>query len=64
MLIDTHCHLDEDAFSGDIERCLDRCREAGVMRVITIGTTHPAAIASEMSRNTIVDRFTYLTVTS
>jgi len=39
MLIDTHCHLDEDAFSGDIERCLDRCREAGVMRVITIGTT-------------------------
>jgi TatD DNase family protein len=39
MLIDTHCHLDEDAFSGDVEKCLDRCREAGVFRVITIGTT-------------------------
>lgn len=39
MLIDTHCHLDEDAFSGDIDHCLARCREAGVMRLITIGTT-------------------------
>jgi TatD DNase family protein len=39
MLIDTHAHLDEDAFSGDIERCLVRAQEAGVMRVITIGTT-------------------------
>ena len=39
MLIDTHCHLDEDAFSGDRGQCLERARDAGVMRVITIGTT-------------------------
>jgi len=39
MLIDTHAHLDENAFSGDLEHCLTRCRESGVMRVITIGTT-------------------------
>ncbi|QDT55432.1 putative deoxyribonuclease YcfH [Caulifigura coniformis] len=39
MLIDTHAHLDEDAFSGDMHHCLDRARDAGVGRIITIGTT-------------------------
>ena len=39
MLIDTHCHLDEDAFSGDLGHCFQRCRDAGVLRLITIGTT-------------------------
>ena len=39
MLIDTHAHLDEDAFSGDLHHCLDRAREAGVTRIISIGTT-------------------------
>ncbi len=39
MLIDTHAHLDEDAFSGDLGHCLERARDAGVLRIITIGTT-------------------------
>jgi TatD DNase family protein len=39
MLIDTHCHLDEDAFSGDLEHCLARAQDAGVGRMITIGTS-------------------------
>ncbi len=38
MLIDSHCHLDEDAFSGDLEQCFQRCRDAGVVTMITIGT--------------------------
>ena len=29
MLIDTHAHLDEDAFSGDLERVLEHARAAG-----------------------------------
>lgn len=52
MLIDTHAHLDEDAFSGDLERCLERAREAGVMRVITIGTT----IASSLKAIELAER--------
>lgn len=39
MLIDTHAHLDEDAFTGDLVGALDRAREDGVEYVLTIGTT-------------------------
>jgi TatD DNase family protein len=38
MLIDTHVHLDYDVFAEDFEEVLRRAREAGVERVITIGT--------------------------
>jgi TatD DNase family protein len=38
MLVDSHAHLDSDAFAGDLPAVLQRAREAGVERIITIGT--------------------------
>ena len=39
MLIETHAHLDYPDFAADIDDVLRRAKEAGVMRIITIGTT-------------------------
>jgi TatD DNase family protein len=39
MLVDTHAHLDFPEFAGDVDAVLDRAREAGVSRIIAIGTT-------------------------
>ncbi len=39
MLIDTHAHLDEHAFSHDLNEVLGRAKEAGVERILTIGIT-------------------------
>jgi TatD DNase family protein len=38
MLTDTHSHLDFPDFSPDLDAVLDRAREAGVPRIITIAT--------------------------
>jgi TatD DNase family protein len=38
-LIDTHCHLDEEAFVYDAAQVIDRAAEAGVRAMITIGIT-------------------------
>jgi TatD DNase family protein len=38
MLVDSHAHLDNEAFAGDLPAVLERAREAGVERIITIGT--------------------------
>jgi TatD DNase family protein len=38
MLIDTHAHLDYPDFAEDFDAVLSRAREAGVTRMITIGT--------------------------
>jgi TatD DNase family protein len=38
MLIDSHAHLDDPAFGADLAGVLDRAREAGVERIVTIGT--------------------------
>jgi TatD DNase family protein len=35
--VDTHCHLDDQAFSGDLEDVLARSRQAGVTRWINVG---------------------------
>lgn len=37
MLIDTHCHLDDKRFDHEREKTLERAREIGVSRFITIG---------------------------
>ncbi len=39
MLIDTHAHLDYEDFAADFGAVLARAREAGVERIITIGTS-------------------------
>ena len=39
MLIDTHCHLDFPDFDPDRSQVIQRADEAGVARLITIGTT-------------------------
>jgi TatD DNase family protein len=38
-LIDTHAHLDDDRFRDDLPAVLERAREAGIVRVITVATT-------------------------
>jgi len=38
MLTDTHAHLDFPEFAGQIDAVITRAREAGVHRIITIGT--------------------------
>ncbi|WP_321778300.1 TatD family hydrolase [Sulfurimonas sp.] len=37
MIIDTHIHLDDDRYKEDLEKLLDRAREAGVKRFIIPG---------------------------
>jgi TatD DNase family protein len=39
MLVDTHAHLDFPEFAGDVDAVIQRAKEAGVSRIITIGTT-------------------------
>lgn len=38
MLVDSHAHLDNEAFAADLPAVLQRAREAGVGRILTIGT--------------------------
>src|SRR5436190_4704182 len=39
MLIETHAHLDYPDFAPDFDEVLQRATDAGVTRIITIGTT-------------------------
>lgn len=39
MLIETHAHLDYPDFAGDFDEVLRRATEAGVTRILTIGTS-------------------------
>jgi len=38
-LFDTHAHLDEERFAGDLDAVLGRAREAGVVAVLAVGTS-------------------------
>src|SRR5512139_1457893 len=42
-LIDTHCHLDWNAFDLDRDAVIKRAVEAGVRRMITIGVDVPSS---------------------
>ena len=39
MIIDTHAHMDDERFEKDLAEVLRRAAEAGVERIVTIGTT-------------------------
>lgn len=39
LLIDTHAHLDDQKFRDDLPAVLERARLAGIIHVLTIGTT-------------------------
>ena len=41
MIIDTHAHLEMEAFEGDRDAVLERAAEAGIAAIITVGTTLP-----------------------
>lgn len=52
MLTDSHAHLDDPAFASDLPDVLRRAREAGVARVVTIGTS----LASSLRARDIAER--------
>ena len=39
MLIDTHAHLDYEDFAAEFDAVLQRARDAGIGRIITVGTS-------------------------
>jgi TatD DNase family protein len=53
QLIETHAHLDYPDFEADLEGVIARAGEAGVTRIITIGT----GLASSRRAITLADRF-------
>ena len=38
-LVDTHTHLNDEKFAGDVEETIARARAAGVTRLINMGDT-------------------------
>ena len=56
MIIDTHCHLDDERFSNDLDEVLERAKAAGVKKFIIPGadpSTLPRAIDLANSYNDI-----------
>ncbi len=43
MLVDTHCHLDMEAYLTDRGKIITRARQAGVREIITIGIDLPSS---------------------
>lgn len=41
MLIDSHCHIDGEAFETDRDEVVQRAREAGVVAMLNVGTGDP-----------------------
>ncbi len=38
MLIDAHCHLEDEQFAGDLDEVIARAADAGVVAMVTAGT--------------------------
>ena len=53
MLVDSHCHLDFDDFSGDLDGIVARARAVGVGRIVTISTR----VARQAGLVAIAERF-------
>ncbi|MCS6775627.1 MAG: TatD family hydrolase [Chloroherpetonaceae bacterium] len=52
MLIDTHCHFNHERFATDLDVCLTRARQAGVLQMIVVGydltsSEHAVALAEQ-----------------
>ena len=45
-LVDTHCHLEMDAFDPDREEVLERATSQGVVRLVTVGTDENSSRAA------------------
>ncbi|OIO37675.1 MAG: hypothetical protein AUJ75_03775 [Candidatus Omnitrophica bacterium CG1_02_49_10] len=46
MLVDTHCHLDFDAFAGDRDEAIGRALSEGVGAIINVGTSVEGSLSS------------------
>ena len=53
MLIDAHCHLDDEAFANDLDALLARAADAGVTAVITAG----ADVASSQAAVALSEKY-------
>src|SRR3989338_5991283 len=52
MLVDTHAHLDDPLFADDIGGTIERAREMGVRKIVTIGTDTDSTLrASEIAHD-------------
>ena len=45
MLIDTHCHLDDEAFADDLPSVVESCTNSGIVKMLTPGTTRRSSEA-------------------
>lgn len=52
-IIDTHCHLDEESFTNNIDDVVSAAQEAGVRIIVTIGTD----VASSRRAIALAERF-------
>jgi len=51
MLIDTHAHLDDPRFADDFDAMLARARDAGLVKILAVGTSAASSAASlELAR--------------
>ncbi len=53
MLIDAHCHLDDEKFAGDLDAVITRAMAAGVRAMVTAGTS----IASSRAALAIAEKY-------
>jgi TatD DNase family protein len=44
-LVDTHAHLEDERFRGEVEQVIARARAAGLVRVVVVGTTPEDSLA-------------------
>ncbi|MDI6752716.1 MAG: TatD family hydrolase [bacterium] len=61
MLVDVHCHLQDEAFSQDLEKVIQRAKDAGVSAVIT-STQSFSEIEEALRITTKYPNYVYLTV--
>ena len=53
QLVDTHCHLDEESLSSELDDVIEAAIEIGVCRIVTIGTD----VASSRRSIELADRY-------